>query len=63
MSETKKGQPPTGGEDQSPSPDSVVTDGPTGLRRFEEVMRRIFRAGRQTDEDEDDVATERAPDR
>lgn len=50
MSETKKGPRPSKGEgDQSPSPDRVVTDGPTGLRRFEDAMRRIFRAGKNID--------------
>lgn len=56
MSETKKGQRPTEGEDRSPrpSPDSVVTDGPTGLRRFEKAMRWIFKAGKAPNEKGED---------
>ena len=47
MSETKKGRPPTGDGGQRPSGDSIITDGPTGLRRLEKAMRRILRAGKQ----------------
>lgn len=52
MSETKNDPRPISGEDPSPGPDEVVTDGPSGLRRFEKAMRRIFRAGRP-DREED----------
>lgn len=53
MTETKNGQRPSNGDaDRSPSPDRVVTDGPTGLRRFEEAMRRIFRTGRIEKDDD-----------
>ena len=46
MSETKKNRRRSNEDaDENRSPDRV-TDGPTGLRRFEDALRSIFRAGR-----------------